>query len=267
MTKRHNKVVDVVRRAIQEHMGLNLESRIDENRTIHEEWLTEAVRSLRPDLSFITKTWRHPTPFTVFMEVSCPYGRKSYGENTLEKVYLDKMVKYRDLADQTKRIRRMDVQIIPIIVSSLGAVYEKSFEALRALLEGGCLDKTMKIIGRRLSEAAVAGSLEVWRKYSKEMPHPENRRAEQIMRREIMLAEDAQMNAEEDEGEIRINEESQEVNEEVPREVNEEEAEQMIQDLSEEVNNGEDDEDDEDIEHDRSEPRVSRMRDDKEDFL
>jgi hypothetical protein len=177
------------------------------------------------------------------------------------------MVKYRDLADETKRIRKMDVQIIPIIVSSLGAVYEKSFEALRALLGGGCLDKTMTIIGRRLSEAAVAGSLEIWRKYSKEMPHPENRRAEQIMRREITLAEDALMNAEGDESEIRINEASQEVNEEFPGEDKEEAIEQMIQDLSEEIDNGENDEDDEDIEHYRSEPRVSKIRDEDEDFL
>jgi hypothetical protein len=161
----------------------------------------------------------------------------------------------------------MNVQIIPIIVSSLGAVYEKSFEALRALLGGGCLDKTMKIIGRRLSEAAVAGSLEIWRKYSKEMPHSENGRAEQIMRREITLAEDALMNAEGDESEIRINEANQEVDEEVPGDVNEEEIEQVIQDLSEEIDNGEDDEDDEDIEHDRSESRVTRKRDDEEDIL
>jgi hypothetical protein len=86
----------------------------------------------------------------------------------------------------------------------------------------------MKIIGRRLSEAAVAGPLEIWRKYSKEMPHTENRRAEQIMRREITLAEDAQMNAEADESEMRVNKESQGVNEEVPGEVNEENIEQAI---------------------------------------
>jgi hypothetical protein len=97
MTKRHNKVVDVVRRAIQEYMAENLESKINENTNIREDELTETTRYLRPDLNFITRTSRHPSPFTVFIDVSCPYGRKSYGENILKKVYYDKMEKYRGL--------------------------------------------------------------------------------------------------------------------------------------------------------------------------
>jgi hypothetical protein len=227
-TKRHNKVVDVVRRAIQEYIAMNLESRIDENKRIQEDRLMEAVRNLRPDLSFITKTSRRPSPFTVFMDVSYPYGRKSYGGNTLEKVYFDNMVKYKELAEEMKRIWAMDVQIIPIIVSSLGAVYHKSFQSLRALLGNGYCDKIMKIIGRRLSEAAVAGSLEIWRKYSRDMPHTDNGRAEQIMLRENTFAEDAQVNAEGDEIEIQVNEASQEVKEEVHGKISEEDVEQVI---------------------------------------
>jgi hypothetical protein len=53
----------------------------------------------------------------------------------------------------------MYVKIIPIIVSSLGAVYKKSYEALESLLL--CEDKVMKKLGRRLSEAAIANSLEI----------------------------------------------------------------------------------------------------------
>jgi hypothetical protein len=74
----------------------------------------------------------------------------------------------------------MDVQIISIIVSSLGAIYDRLLEALRALLQCGD-NRNMKILGRRLSEAAIAGSLEIWRKYSKDMPRPQNFRTEQMM--------------------------------------------------------------------------------------
>jgi hypothetical protein len=78
------------------------------------------------------------------------------------------------------------VEIIPIIVSSLGAVHKRSIEALESLLL--CDDKKLKKIGRRLSEEALAGSLEIWRKYAKEMPHEEDRRIEQVTIREVTIA-------------------------------------------------------------------------------
>jgi hypothetical protein len=113
----------------------------------------------------------------VFIDISCPDRRMSYEENTLEKVYIDKRDKYRRLAEETKQIRRMEVKIIPIVISSPGAVHAKSLEALQSLLMGD--DKKMKIIGRRMSEAAIAESLEIWRKHSRDMPHTEIHRAQQ----------------------------------------------------------------------------------------
>jgi hypothetical protein len=47
----------------------------------------------------------------------------------------------------------MHVEIIPIIVLSLGAIYARSLEALRNLLL--CNDIEMKRIGRWLSEAVI----------------------------------------------------------------------------------------------------------------
>jgi hypothetical protein len=47
----------------------------------------------------------------------------------------------------------MQVEIIPMIVSSLGAVHTRSLEALRKLRLSH--DKEMKGIARRVSEAAI----------------------------------------------------------------------------------------------------------------
>jgi hypothetical protein len=62
-----------------------------------------------------------------------------------------------------------------IIVSTLGTVDTRSLEALRNLFRYD--DKEMKKIGRRLSEAALVGSMETWRTYRKDMPHTEDARA------------------------------------------------------------------------------------------
>jgi hypothetical protein len=57
MTHCHNKVVDVVRRVIEDGMVNRLRSRIGENKVIQEQGLLDEVRSLRPDLNFVTRTF------------------------------------------------------------------------------------------------------------------------------------------------------------------------------------------------------------------
>jgi hypothetical protein len=57
----------------------------------------------------------------------------------------------------------MEVKIIPIIISSLDTVHARSLVTFETLPR--CEDKKMKKIGRRPSEAAIAGSLEIWRTY------------------------------------------------------------------------------------------------------
>jgi hypothetical protein len=166
----------MVRRASEILMGERLLSEIGENITIREKSLSDEVRSLRPDISFVAESFTKS--YTVLIDISCPYGRIAYRKNTLEKVHVDKLEKYRRLVEETTAIRRMYVEIIPIIVSSLGAVYKRSVEALGNLLL--CVDRKLKQIGRRLSEAALAGSLEIWRKYAKEISHEEDRRIEQV---------------------------------------------------------------------------------------
>jgi hypothetical protein len=118
----------VVRIAIEEQMVNRLRSGIGENTMTLGEWLSEEARRLRPDLNFIANT--HGTRFTVIINISCAYGQSSYGENTLEKVDIDKLEKYARLAQEVKMTGDMPVKIISVIVSFLGAVHEHSLKAL-----------------------------------------------------------------------------------------------------------------------------------------
>jgi hypothetical protein len=101
----------------------------------------------------------------VLIDISCPCGRIFYGANTLRKVYIDKKEKYSSLTEETSNIRKMHVEKIPIIISSLGGVHARSPEALRNLVL--CDDKEIKKIGRPRSEAAIARSMEIWRNMQK----------------------------------------------------------------------------------------------------
>jgi hypothetical protein len=120
--------------------------------------LSEQVRSLRPDLNTIAS--RSGLPFTLLIDISCLYGRISYGGNTSETVYIDKLEKYRRLTHETGTIRGMKIETIRVIVSSLGIVYAESLEALKSLLS--CDDRKKKKIRRRQSDAAIVGSFQIW---------------------------------------------------------------------------------------------------------
>jgi hypothetical protein len=71
-------------------------------------------------------------------------------------------------------------------------VYAKLFEALRNLLLYD--DKKMKKIGRRLSEAAIRGTMNFWRRYARDMPRTEDARAVRMTTQEIMITNDKQVN-------------------------------------------------------------------------
>jgi hypothetical protein len=90
----------------------------------------------------------------MLIDISGAYGRISSGAHTFEKVYIDKKEKYSKLAQETSNIRETHMEIISIIVWSLGAAYARSLEPCRHLFL--CDDKAMKKAGRQLSEAAMA---------------------------------------------------------------------------------------------------------------
>jgi hypothetical protein len=139
-------------------------------------------------LNFVAGSSTCGTLFTVLIDISCPYGRISYGENTLEKVYVDKLEKYGRLARDLETIRNMKVEIIPIIASSLGAVYSQSLEELQHLFVYE--DKMKKKIERRLSQAAVAGSFQIWRGYAQSMLHSEDSQVNRMAAQEARMAEE-----------------------------------------------------------------------------
>jgi hypothetical protein len=143
-----------------------------------------------PDLIFVARRFR--SSHTMLIDISCLSGRISHGASTLAKVSLDKKAKYCKLAQETSNIREVRVEIIPIIVSSLGAVPARSTEALRNLLS--CNDKAVKKIGRWPSEAAIMRSMEIERRYARDLPRTADARATRTSTQEVMIANDRQVN-------------------------------------------------------------------------
>jgi hypothetical protein len=184
-TKRHNKVVDIIRKAIESNIANELVETIKENTPIILEGtrLSDEVRLQRPDLTVIRKEGNKMKMEIV--EITCPYGRISEERNTMESAFEFKMNKYQKLADEIEEKTEMEVRIIPVIVSSMGSVYSKTMMLLKKLLK--CEDRKMKKIGRKMSEAAIYGSFEVWRRYisAKERPIEENVEAEKMIEEEI----------------------------------------------------------------------------------
>jgi hypothetical protein len=49
----------------------------------------------------------------------------------------------------------------------MGAIYNQSLKDLQKVL--GCTDRKMKKLGRRMSEAVIMGSMEIWRQNAREI--------------------------------------------------------------------------------------------------
>jgi hypothetical protein len=159
MTDRHNRVVKVVRDAVIKFSGESLQSNIDENQPIPQEGLSEGVKMQRPDMFFLRNT--RQGQILEILEFSCPYGYICDDRDTLEKVYGEKMKKYEGLANELKLLRHHEVNVTAIIVSSMGAVYGPSLQELRRIL--GCNDREIRKLGKQMSDAALTGSMKIWR--------------------------------------------------------------------------------------------------------
>jgi hypothetical protein len=146
----------------------------------------------------------------------------------LEKVCIDNKDKHAKLAQEISNIREMNMEIISIIVSSLGAVHARSFEALRNLLLSN--DKKTEKIGRRLSEAAIMGWMEIWRRYARDMPCTEDTRAVRMTTQEVMIANDKEANEH-----IEEDQEDQESGSEQAKTTDERTEDQRIVDLTNEI--------------------------------
>jgi hypothetical protein len=200
MTKRHNRLANVVRRGIERFLIDELRSQIQENTEIGIEELPEHLRRQRPDMVFERRRVRNRAAGEVrfyrnegeqfqeerileIIEFSCPYGYKSRGKDTLEKVYEEKKRKYMELARNLKRLTEKEVRITAVIVSSMGAVYDKSLRDLKTVLN--CTDKELKKLGKRMSEAVLTGSLEIWRRSAQEFRYGSDAVANHLIAEEV----------------------------------------------------------------------------------
>jgi hypothetical protein len=213
MTRRHNKLANVVRRGIEQFLAEDLRSTIQENEEIRQEGLPDELGRLRPDMVFERQKYRGAGEVrfyrdgeeaelrieervTEIIEFSCPYGYISRGRSTLERVYQEKKRKYTELARTLKRLRKGEVRVTAVIVSSMGAVYDKSLKDLQQVLR--CTDRELKKLGRKMSEAVIIGSMEIWRQNAKDFRGGTSETAEAVIEEEVQQLDHEMMEEERD---------------------------------------------------------------------
>jgi hypothetical protein len=152
---------------IEEESVGGLRSEIRENMAVEAEGLAEEVRNLRPDMTF--ELQEDSGPVFEIVEFSCPYGSMTRNGNNLEHLFNQKHAKHQQLAEEVRRVRNIAVRVTVVIVSSLGAVFIPSLKELHKLLK--CNDRQLRKLGRRMSEAAIEGSMDIWREYARNMNH------------------------------------------------------------------------------------------------
>jgi hypothetical protein len=209
MTKRHNGLAAVVRKAIEKFVSRDLRSEIRENEAIREERLSEALRNQRPDIVFERRAenqgrqerqgrqaaereeevGREETKMIEIIEFSCPYGYISHGRDSLIKVYEEKKRKYAELANGLKRATGKQVRVTAVIVSSMGAIYGPSMKDLQKVLK--CSDRELKKLARKMSETVILGSMEIWRQVTQNIGAGMNEEVNRVIEEEAVLAEEA----------------------------------------------------------------------------
>jgi hypothetical protein len=164
MTERYNRVAKIVKDAVVKYVGRKLRSDIHENTTIPEVEGRQELRRLRPGMTFRRSTTKGEE--MEILEFSCPYGHMSHKQDMLRAVYDRKMAKYREFRDEIRSLTRQPVNLTSIIVSSMGDVYGPSLKALKTIL--GSSDGELQTLERRMSDAAITCSLNIWREIAGE---------------------------------------------------------------------------------------------------
>jgi hypothetical protein len=173
---------------------------LEENEEVGQDGLPEEMRRMRPDMVFERRRVR-PRDTICFhaardeadlaneektleiVEFSCPYGYVSRGRKTLERVYEEKKEKYLDLAMNLKRLRREEVCITVVIVSSIGAVYDRSLKDLQKVLK--CTDREIRKLGKKMSETVFMGSMEILRQNAHEIRRGNDESANMLIEEEV----------------------------------------------------------------------------------
>jgi hypothetical protein len=226
MTKRHNRLAEVVRRSVMRFLENDLRSEIQQNGSVRQEGLREDLGRLRPDMMFERRNQNqrgrrrgrgrigngrridgeaqgnqrneaneegiagaveiaggNELKTFEIIEFSCPYGYVSHGRNSLERVYEEKKRKYEELAGELRRLRREEVRVTAVIVSSMGAVYGPSLKDLQKVLR--CSDREIKQLGRVMSETVIVGSMEIWMRNAREIESGTREDVNEMIREDI----------------------------------------------------------------------------------
>jgi hypothetical protein len=117
---------------------------------------------LRPDLVFRRR--ENQTKVIEIIELSCPYGCVTQGEKALKCVFEQKQGKHRQPAQELSNLRHERMRVTAVLVSSLGAAYMQSLKDLHIVLR--CDDRQLKKLRRRMSEAVIRASMEMWRQFA-----------------------------------------------------------------------------------------------------
>jgi hypothetical protein len=104
---------------------------------------------------------------TEILEFSCPDEHMSHDQDILGAVDAHKTAKYQQLANEVRALRHQPVRITAVLVSSMGPVYTPSLRRIEKVL--GCSMRDLRILGRRMSEAAIWGSIRIWRQVVQSM--------------------------------------------------------------------------------------------------
>ena len=128
--KRHNGIMQIIRDLITETTDVEI---------IAEDSTTDTGSNLKPDL--VVKTQEQ----IIIIDATCPYGGSLLGQNeneevrrqgrSLEKAFEAKIAKYTPLKETLRERFGGTIEILPIVVSALGAVYKRTASEIARIIK------------------------------------------------------------------------------------------------------------------------------------
>jgi hypothetical protein len=163
LTPRHNAICHEVYNMIKAELGANVE--IYENKTMYLKTLPLKLQRMRPDLWFMY-TDNEGKQSIEIVEVTVPFAsRTKSNQDTLQIAYDFKEGKYQAWREQVHAGTGKEVRQTTVVVSSLWTVFPATMKALAKMLRIKDAERIAKY-GRKLSIAALEGSLAIWRQFN-----------------------------------------------------------------------------------------------------
>ena len=191
--KRHNRIMQMVRELIIEEQEVEI---------LAEDSTTDTDLRLKPDLVI-----KHQGQITI-IDATCPYGgsitqQTEEGQlikigRSMERAFHLKLEKYRPLQIALRERYHTTVEILPVVVSSLGVIYKKTESETERILK--ITKKKRQKLMKRLSKAAVEESYKIWLTHSRRGTQADGEQ-EETEQREEEEQEEKENDEEEDESE------------------------------------------------------------------